>query len=762
LTVSEPLRLEGSPAPALREREERLPPSHRHGFELAAPGPIAKGVPADCSALIEATCKRPEIRPLSSEVSFAVDARMTMPFRVRSGYEVVLNPRSLANPALCALHLRHALELALLHRELNLAARSPWHRAVAGILACRTAAIYFESLIFLEQELARPHLPNWLCRAFAQCAAAEPALPQRLEELGDIAQLLALQGETALGEPAAARGHGHRSEAARWLLDMTALAAPTEVVIASGGDSRSRLNPRTGLNNYGCCPRPRPWAVTFASSTATSISDLAYQRAEMQRAALLAASARRPIEDIYPQTLEAVRARLAQVLGLPASGTDVVLTSSGTDAELYALYLAQRPAGGRVVNLVVAPDETGSGVLNAAAGRHFSDVTPSGTQVHAGTLVDGFDAGCIEVQSVPVRDETGALLPAHAVDAHVEQLACAAVHSGARVLLHLVDAAKTGMGAPSLRLVTALCRRFGEALDVVVDACQLRLDPSHVRAYLQQGWMLLLTGSKFFTGPPFSGALIVPPRIAVRAGALPPLPAGLADYCSACDWPAHWSAQRAALPAWRNFGLLFRWEAALWEMEAFFSVEPQQREQTLHRFIARLREAIARCEVTELADTPHFDRTLLGAGQGASSLQTILTFAVLKPEADGGLRHMTVDQTQAVYQWLNVDISHQLPLTATEADAVVARRRFHIGQPVKLARCGSTHVGGLRIAAGARLVSGVAHDSALGPTREVRLEREIADAEMILDKIRLIVRHFDSLSRAILPPACDVARLYEV
>jgi hypothetical protein len=191
-------------------------------------------------------------------------------------------------------------------------------------------------------------------------------------------------------------------------------------------------------------------------------------------------------------------------------------------------------------------------------------------------------------------------------------------------------------------------------------------------------------------------------------------------------------------------------------------VEPEQRMQTLRTFIGRLREAIERCDVTELVDTAPYDRSLLGTGQSVFSLQTILTFTVLRRDDDGPLRRLTVDEAQAVYQWLNVDISHQLPFATSDADLAIARRRFHIGQPVKLARWATGHVGGLRISAGARLVSGVAHDPALGPTRAVRLEREIEDAEMILDKIRLIVRHFDSLSRAILPPACDVARLYEV
>jgi len=56
----------------------------------------------------------------------------------------------------------------------------------------------------------------------------------------------------------------------------------------------------------------------------------------------------------------------------------------------------------------------------------------------------------------------------------------------------------------------------------------------------------------------------------------------------------------------------------------------------------------------------------------------------------------------------------------------------------------------------------VAHDPALGATPALRLQNEIADAEMILEKIEVIVRNFDSLSRSVLPPTSDVARLYEV
>ena len=49
-------------------------------------------------------------------------------------------------------------------------------------------------------------------------------------------------------------------------------------LLASGGDARLLLDPITRLNDYGCRPFPRPEAFTFASSTATSISERGYRR----------------------------------------------------------------------------------------------------------------------------------------------------------------------------------------------------------------------------------------------------------------------------------------------------------------------------------------------------------------------------------------------------------------------------------------------------------------------------------------------------
>src|SRR6516225_6698718 len=68
------------------------------------------------------------------------------------------------------------------------------------------------------------------------------------------------------------------------------LSLPMERILAAGGDSRLIVDPQTGLNRYGTVPRPRPEAVHFSSSTASSISDYGFTLCEMLRHDLLLAA----------------------------------------------------------------------------------------------------------------------------------------------------------------------------------------------------------------------------------------------------------------------------------------------------------------------------------------------------------------------------------------------------------------------------------------------------------------------------------------
>jgi hypothetical protein len=48
---------------------------------------------------------------------------------------------------------------------------------------------------------------------------------------------------------------------------------------------------------------------------------------------------------------------------------------------------------------------------------------------------------------------------------------------------------------------------------VVVDACQGRFRDSMLNKLIEDESIVLITGSKFYRGPPFSGAVVVPAKI---------------------------------------------------------------------------------------------------------------------------------------------------------------------------------------------------------------------------------------------------------
>ncbi len=65
------------------------------------------------------------------------------------------------------------------------------------------------------------------------------------------------------------------------------LAKPTEYLLMAGGDLRLNIDEIDLLNKYGCSPFPRPDAFTFASSTATSVSNFAFDKTDKARSILI-------------------------------------------------------------------------------------------------------------------------------------------------------------------------------------------------------------------------------------------------------------------------------------------------------------------------------------------------------------------------------------------------------------------------------------------------------------------------------------------
>jgi glutamate/tyrosine decarboxylase-like PLP-dependent enzyme len=682
-------------------------------------------------AAILGAASRPELRALTSEVAFAARADLAVPFCATAD-RITLRAGLMADPAVLAVLVRHALELALWQ---GLAPDDGQDAALIDLAACRVAGITLRLQSLAERDAAQGALPEWLLAAYEMLATERPIDGRDLAEPEArllVTKLGRLRGETVEAAPLD-RESAHALAAA--LDGLRNVAAPTERLLVSGGGSRLRVDPVTGFSAHGCAPRPRPEALAFASSTASTVSEQAFAAAEIARQALIGAALRGD-GDTFACEMDGVRRDLLAVLGLEGAPVEVVLAPSGTDAEYAALHLARIRTITPIRSIVIAPDETGSGVVMAAGGRHFAAESARGHMVEPGAPLEGVEVERIAVETVEIRTLEGVARPLSEIDAEVERLVEHAVLSGRRCLVHRLHGSKTGLDAPSRHAIRRLRERFCREVDVVVDACQMRLEEEELRGYLDDGCMVLITGSKFHGGPPFSGALLLPEGIARRAPGLDPLPGGLAKVFGRAEWPAALRRIAAGLPEEPNSGVLLRWRAALWEMRAFAAVRKDVRDRIVEKIGRAARDAI---------EASAWLRPVPADAGDQDFLPTILTFQILRLDEVGVRVPMDLESARRVHRWLNRDISAWLPGELGDESGKIAALACHLGQPVAI---GETRTGALRLCIGARMVAEVALGEGLGETLEDRLERQIERARSALSKVELIAEHLGAIVAA--------------
>ncbi len=663
--------------------------------------------------------RRPDIAPSALDVSVRVDRSLDLAFVVDKTGALRLGPSALADPLMAPVFVRHALELVLLQRVL------PDEPDLAGLAAARVCALFFA----VEGGLTR--LPDG-------APLLDPVLALADRPNGDLASIWR---SLSVHQPDAPPVLGARTQAR--LAALWPVLGPTEYLLTTGGDVRQKLDPLTGLNRYGCSPRPRPWAVTYASSTASSISERGYAAAEQCRRWLLADVAKTGEMDAARVLAQEIKSEVRAFYGL-ANAIEVVLAASGTDTEFATLAFALAADPRRPLDsILVAPEETGTGVPLAALGRHFAESSALGEPVSKGDLLEGFNAD-VSTIGVALRESDGAVRDLADVENEIARTVQASISQGRRVLLHALDLSKTGLLGPRPAFISSLLAAYPDRLDVVLDACQARLEPASLRHYLDIGCMVQVTGSKFFTGPPFAGALLLPPKIGRRLAETEALPAGLARYAWRYEWPGDVKAD--VLSGQVNYGLLLRWVAALAEMRAFAKVPASERFAILRRFGETVRRLTEASPDIELLEIPSLDRA---DADGWDRLRTIFAMQVLERGAEDGARPLSLDELTEIYRLLNRDCSPAVPEDAHGTDARLAATRCHIGQPVVIGTKDGEPIAALRISAGARLVSGEPSHAGLRPDQ--RLARELADVETVLEKISWATRHRAALRGAAVP-----------
>ena len=461
-------------------------------------------------------------------------------------------------------------------------------------------------------------------------------------------------------------------------------------LLLEGGDAR--ILTVSGYNEYGCRPSPEPELVSFASSTASTISETGFAAADALRDKIAEESAYSldSLDSICKREFSRIRHEFAALCGIEdQGGLDILFTASGTDAH----RLASRLIAPRHI-VMVEQAETGRGVSRALAKRQGLCRGEAVTAV-----------AVTPVAEVSIRKADGSPRDAGAIDDEISGRVSTLVKNGARVLLVLVDVSKTGMIAPSLSCAMELKSRFPGSLEILVDACQFRMAASTLKAYLEYGFLVALTGSKFVTGPAFSGALLIPK--AVRRLKIPASPAASSRF----EGPDR--MQPGIRNEGTNRGPLLRWEAALAELRAFRRIPEAWVERFLREFAGRINDRLQTDPDFESLPVPALDRLALTGRSGWDAIQTIFPFRLRRKG-----RRLGPQETGRIHALLREDLSRHSSHPA-------ASLRCSLGQPVSCGEDGSA----LRLCAGARLVvEGVDNAHAV-----------ISQAFSVLDKVGLLL-----------------------
>ncbi|HLK58445.1 MAG TPA: hypothetical protein VKU00_17890 [Chthonomonadaceae bacterium] len=429
-----------------------------------------------------------------------------------------------------------------------------------------------------------------------------------------------------------------------------------------------------------------------------------------------------------------MRHELKHLLGLSEMAVEIVFSPSGTDSTLHALFLARVLSGATPLDtLLLASDETGSGVPDALSGRHFSTMTAAGVTVTKGEPIAGLAEDVTRI-SLPMRNGQGALRPPACIDQEVLDTLSQSVARGHNVLLQVMDSSKLGGRCPSVDCLRVIQSQFADSVRIVVDACQMRISLARLHWHLDQGHMVLISGSKFFTGPPFSGALLAPEALSHPIAERQRIPSGLQSYTGRSDWPQDWKHIRAALPDRANFGQYFRWTAALDEMRTYFAVPLDFRRAVLQKFAEIATEAIC-------SRYPH--ALLMEEGDSSSDdiedaeMVDRTIFPLLLRQ---GRHWISFEASTKLYQALNQNSIASLPACLSRHERALASKLCHVGQPVRVPCGDREETGVLRICASARTVSEVWSRYRREPFA-LNMEQERNDLATLLQKIELLSRY---------------------
>ncbi len=633
-------------------------------------------------------------------------------FKITPNKSITIGTAFLNKPVLALLYLRYGIEWQLWYKALG---ADKQDTVLCDMAALKVTRIFYNLLPKIDKEKLES-LDYFLLN-----------LVKREERLDS--EMLSTENELQAF-------HGLKNTNTEikesWVPILENLAKPTEYLLMAGGDLRLNIDEIELLNKYGCRPFPRPDAFTFASSTATSVSNFAFDKTDKVRSILISNSLKYGFKKATLELAELLKNNLRKIFKLD-DACEIIFSPSGTDSSLQIAAITQIISDKDITHVLIASDETGSGVPAALKGCHFENTTALNYPIKKGDKIEGFRD--IELIKIPFRDENGALKSSAQLDEEVFDAVSKTNDLGRHVVLHTMDQSKLGYQSPSEKLIKKLNTIDKLSMQIIVDGSQLRLDPKDIQNYLNKGYIVTITGSKYFTGPPYSGALILPECVSnLILSAENTLPKGLTQYYNHSDWPATWFCSQDLSDGY-NYGSYMRWNAAIVEMDRYYKTPVLYRNMGIEMFCNFVDDSIKDATFLEpLYGDETNTNTYKSKEFGIRNIRTIFPFFILKNN-----EVLSIDNVKKLYTLLNSDLSDQFEDAPLEIIRLAAQK-CHIGQAVNVKYGNDIESAILRISLGARVISEswVNRDISLFFRN---IEAQMSQITIIIKKIELILSH---------------------
>ncbi len=636
-------------------------------------------------------------------------------FKIVPNKSIIIGTQFLNKPVLALVYLRYGIEWQLWYKALG---NEKQDTVLCDIAALEVTRIFYKLLTKDDKEKLKS-LDYLLVDLIKNQDDLNTESLQRYE---------ALQAFHGLNNPIAFKES--------WKPIVENLAKPTECLLMSGGDLRLNIDEIELLNKYGCRPFPRPDAFTFASSTATSVSNFAFDKTDKVRSILIKNSLENGFKKSTREFSELLKNNLRKIFKL-SEDCQIIFSPSGTDSSLQIAALTQIITEKDITHVLVASDETGSGVPGALKGRHFENTTALNHPVKKGDKIEGFRD--VDLVKIPFRDENGALKSSGQLDKEVFTAISEINKLGRHIVLHAMDQSKLGYQSPSEKMMQKLNSLEKLSMQIIVDGSQLRLDPKDIQYYLNKGYIVTITGSKYFTGPPYCGALILPKGVSKLINSVKKtLPGGLTKYYNGSDWPTSWYCSNDLCDGY-NYGSYMRWNAAITEMDRYYKTPILYRNMGIEMFCNFVEDTIKDATFLEpLYGNETKSNSYNSEEFGIRNIRTIFPFFILKNK-----EALSLDKVKKLYTLLNSDLSNEFENSPLEISRL-AGQKCHIGQAVNV-QYGDIQSAVLRISLGARVISEswVNRDISLFFRN---IETQMNQVTVIIKKIELILSNPELLN----------------